>query len=95
MTYSCHDELYSLRVANSKSSQPRVARSGHRLFISAFMIALKLVCNETNLNKSWCVVGQGMFTLKEKTERKMGSYLEWKLNLQPAGLSEFALLAVP
>ena len=35
--------------------------SGHRLFISAFMIAFKIICDDTYSNKSWCIVGQGMF----------------------------------
>ncbi|KZV92784.1 cyclin-like protein, partial [Exidia glandulosa HHB12029] len=65
--------------------------SGHRLFISAFMIASKVVCDDTYSNKSWCVVGQGMFSLKEinQMEREMCSYLEWKLNFHPAELAEF------
>jgi len=35
--------------------------SGHHLFISAFMIASKIICDDTYSNKSWCIVGQGMF----------------------------------
>ena len=35
--------------------------SGHRLFISAFIIASKVICDDTYSNKSWCIVGQGMF----------------------------------
>jgi len=65
--------------------------SGHRLFISAFMIASKVVCDDMYSNKSWCVVGQGMFSLKEinQMEREMCNYLEWKLNFNPAELAEF------
>jgi hypothetical protein len=33
--------------------------SGHRLFISAFMIASKVICDDTYSNKSWSIVGQG------------------------------------
>jgi hypothetical protein len=67
--------------------------SGHRLFISAFMIASKIVCDDTYSNKSWCVVGQGMFSLKEinQMEREMCSYLEWKLNFEPSELAQFEL----
>ena len=32
--------------------------SGHRLLISAFMIASKVICDDTYSNKSWCIVGQ-------------------------------------
>ncbi|KAH9010525.1 hypothetical protein EDB85DRAFT_1879908, partial [Lactarius pseudohatsudake] len=39
--------------------------SGHRLFISAFMLASN--CDDTYSNKSWflCIVVQGMFALRE------------------------------
>jgi hypothetical protein len=65
--------------------------SGHRLFISAFMIASKVVCDDTYSNKSWCVVGQGMFSLREinQMEREMCGYLEWVLNVQNSELVEF------
>ncbi|KAF8526048.1 hypothetical protein BU17DRAFT_74392 [Hysterangium stoloniferum] len=65
--------------------------SGHRLFISAFMIASKVVCDDTYSNKSWTVVGQGMFSLREinQMEREMCGYLEWVLNVDPKELVEF------
>ena len=65
--------------------------SGHRLFISAFMIASKVICDDTYSNKSWCIVGQGMFSLREinQMEREMCSYLEWQLNIEPGALMEF------
>ncbi|KAG8761897.1 hypothetical protein FRC11_012457 [Ceratobasidium sp. 423] len=37
----------------------------HHLYISAFMIAFKVICDDTYSNKSWCVVSQGMFTLHD------------------------------
>lgn len=65
--------------------------SGHRLFISAFMLASKVMCDDTYSNKSWSIVGQGMFALREinQMEREMCSYLEWQLNVDPAHLKEF------
>ncbi|KZP27494.1 hypothetical protein FIBSPDRAFT_680986, partial [Athelia psychrophila] len=39
--------------------------SGHRLFISAFMITSKVIYDDTYSNKSWGIVGQGMFQLRE------------------------------
>ncbi|KAI0282484.1 hypothetical protein BGY98DRAFT_954300 [Russula aff. rugulosa BPL654] len=65
--------------------------SGHRLFISAFMLASKIICDDTYSNKSWCIVGQGMFALREinQMEREMCSYLEWQLNVDPATLRDF------
>ncbi|KAF8496733.1 hypothetical protein F5888DRAFT_361422 [Russula emetica] len=67
--------------------------SGHRLFISAFMLASKIICDDTYSNKSWCIVGQGMFALREinQMEREMCSYLEWQLNVDPTTLREFQI----
>ncbi|WOO85629.1 PHO85 cyclin-2 [Vanrija pseudolonga] len=65
--------------------------SGHRLFISAFMIASKVICDDTYSNQSWCIVGQKMFALKEinQMEREMCGYLEWNLNVAGDELAEF------
>lgn len=65
--------------------------SGHRLFISAFMIASKVVCDDTYSNKSWCIVGQNLYTLKEvnQMEREMCSYLEWILHVEASELKAF------
>ena len=55
------------------------------------MIASKVVCDDTYSNKSWCVVGQGMFSLREinQMEREMCGYLEWILNVQHTELEVF------
>ncbi|KAJ9099940.1 hypothetical protein QFC21_003946 [Naganishia friedmannii] len=65
--------------------------SGHRLFISAFMIASKMVCDDTYSNQSWCVVGQKMFALKEmnQMEREMCGYLDWQLNAAAEEVEDF------
>jgi hypothetical protein len=65
--------------------------SGHRLFISAFMIASKVICDDTYSNKSWTIVAQGMFTLREinQMEREMCSYLEWELTVDNPILANF------
>ncbi|KAG1880795.1 hypothetical protein F4604DRAFT_1521592, partial [Suillus subluteus] len=39
--------------------------SGHHLFMSAFMLASKVICDNTYSNKSWRIVAQGMFKLQE------------------------------
>ena len=51
---------------------------GHRLFMSLFMIAFKAICDDTYPNKSWLIVGQGIFQLREinQMEREMCQYLE-------------------
>lgn len=65
--------------------------SGHRLFISAFMIASKVMCDDTYSNKSWGIVAQGMFSLREinQMEREMCSYLEWELTVDATTLKNF------
>ncbi|KDQ07966.1 hypothetical protein BOTBODRAFT_38408, partial [Botryobasidium botryosum FD-172 SS1] len=65
--------------------------SGHRLFISAFMIASKIICDDTYSNKSWCVVVQGMFSLREinQMERETCAYLEWVLTVPKEELEVF------
>ena len=65
--------------------------SGHRLFISAFTTAPKVICDDTYSNKSWCIVAQGMFALREinQMEREMCSYLKWQLNVEPSALTDF------
>ncbi|EGO00719.1 hypothetical protein SERLA73DRAFT_178625 [Serpula lacrymans var. lacrymans S7.3] len=65
--------------------------SGHRLFVSAFMIASKVICDDTYSNKSWSIVAQGMFQLREinQMEREMCQYLDWELNVDPVTLKEF------
>ncbi|KAL0072483.1 hypothetical protein AAF712_000246 [Marasmius tenuissimus] len=68
--------------------------SGHRLFISAFMIASKVICDDTYSNKSWTIVAQGMFTLREinQMEREMCNYLDWELTVDNPILSNFEAL---
>jgi len=65
--------------------------SGHRLFISAFMIASKVICDDTYSNKSWGIVAQGLFSLREinQMEREMCNYLEWELSVDNAVLTMF------
>ncbi|KAJ7076819.1 hypothetical protein B0H15DRAFT_571811 [Mycena belliarum] len=65
--------------------------SGHRLFISAFMIASKVICDDTYSNKSWSIVAQGMFTLREinQMEREMCNYLDWELTVDNPILGNF------
>lgn len=55
------------------------------------MIASKVICDDTYSNKSWSIVGQTMFALREinQMEREMCSYLEWQLNIEPNALREF------
>lgn len=84
--------LYLLQRLKARFPAAR-GSSGHRLFISAFMLASKVICDDTYSNKSWSIVGQGMFALREinQMEREMCSYLEWQLNVEPQQLRDFEL----
>jgi hypothetical protein len=64
--------------------------SGHRLFISAFMIASKVMCDDTYSNKSWSVVAQ-IFSVREinQMEREMCGYLDWELKVEGDILASF------
>ncbi|KAJ3505879.1 hypothetical protein NMY22_g17427 [Coprinellus aureogranulatus] len=73
------------------SFSDRAGSSGHRLFISAFMIASKVICDDTYSNKSWGIVAQGMFSLREinQMEREMCNYLDWELTVDNPILGTF------
>jgi len=49
------------------------------------------MCDDTYSNKSWCIVAQGMFTLREvnQMEREMCTYLDWELTVDDPILSNF------
>lgn len=55
------------------------------------MIASKVICDDTYSNKSWSIVAQGMFSLREinQMEREMCGYLEWELTVDNAILTMF------
>lgn len=65
--------------------------SGHRLYISAFMLASKMVCDDSYNNKSWTVVCQNLFTLREvnQMERELLGYLDLHINATAEEISEF------
>ncbi|KAI0696661.1 hypothetical protein C8T65DRAFT_832721 [Cerioporus squamosus] len=83
--------LYLLHRLKARFPAAR-GSSGHRLFLAAYMIASKVISDDTYSNKNgWAVVGQGMFALREinQMEREMCAYLEWQLNFEPGALKEF------
>jgi len=49
------------------------------LFISAFMIASKVIFDNIYSNKSWSIIGRGMLQLRDvnRMEREMCQYLDW------------------
>ncbi|KAJ6456347.1 hypothetical protein C8R47DRAFT_1248872 [Mycena vitilis] len=64
---------------------------GHHLFISAFMVASKVICDDNYSNKSWTIIAQCLFTLREinQMEREMCNYLDWELTVDNPILSNF------
>lgn len=65
--------------------------SGHRLFISAFMLACKTLCDDSYNNKSWVIVGQNLFSLREinQMERELFGYLDLHLQILPDEMIQF------
>lgn len=55
------------------------------------MIASKSSCDDTYSNKSWAIVGQGLFSLREinQMERELFGYLGYKVNVSPEDLEMF------
>jgi hypothetical protein len=55
------------------------------------MITSKVMCDDTYSNKSWGIVAQRMFSLREvnQMEREMCSYLEWELTVDSSTLKRF------
>ena len=66
--------------------------SGHRLFISAYMLACKTLCDDSYNNKSWVIVGQNLFSLREinQMERELFGYLDLHLRILPDEMVQFA-----
>ena len=52
------------------------------------MIASKAFCDDPHSNKTWSIVVQGMFTLRDinQMEGEMCSYLQLQLSIEPSAL---------
>jgi len=85
--------LFLLRRLKSRFPAAR-GSSGHRLFISALMLASKSSCDDTYSNKSWTIVSQGLFSLREvnQMERELFGYLGYKVNVEYEELEAFTSL---
>lgn len=85
---------YALVLLKRLKTRYPVARgsSGHRLFISALMLASKMLCDDSYNNKSWTIVGQGLFALEEvnQMERELLTYLNLHLDVPMAEIAAFA-----
>ena len=73
------------------NSKPPEAELGHRLFICTYMISAKAMIDSTYSNKTWCIVTQNLFALRElnQMESKMCSYLDWELIVNDPILTNF------
>lgn len=75
-----------------KSRLPASARgsAGHNLFITAFMLASKVLNDDTYSNISWTVAAQNMFALRNLNamERDMCGFLDWDMHVGAAELKD-------
>ncbi|TEB24062.1 hypothetical protein FA13DRAFT_1594310, partial [Coprinellus micaceus] len=65
--------------------------SGHRLILSALILASKFMCDNSYTNKSWGSIAHGMFTVVDinQMEKEMCSYLSWELTVNGRTLLDF------
>ncbi|GAA5862473.1 hypothetical protein JCM1840_004194 [Sporobolomyces johnsonii] len=77
-----HQALLLLtRLKTRYPSARGTSTSPHRLFLSSLMLSSKISMDDTYSNKSWQVVGQGLFELKEvnQMERELFAFLGWNV----------------
>ncbi len=82
-----------LLLERIKRRHPRSrASSGHRLFISAFMVASKILSDHTYSNETWVSAAGNMFQLKEinQMEREFCGHLSWSLALNIEDIFELS-----
>ena len=77
-----HQALFLLGKLKQRYPTARgSATSAHRLFLSSLMLSSKISMDDTYSNKSWQVVGQGLFELREvnQMERELFAFLGWNV----------------
>ncbi|KAK4700246.1 hypothetical protein P7C70_g6004, partial [Phenoliferia sp. Uapishka_3] len=77
-----HQALLLLNRLKTRYPSARgTATSPHRLFLSSLMLSSKISMDDTYSNKSWQVVGQGLFSLREvnQMERELFAFLGWNV----------------
>ncbi|KAF6742976.1 hypothetical protein DFP72DRAFT_994123 [Ephemerocybe angulata] len=75
-----------------KAQYPAVqGSSGHRLFLTALVIADKILNDDSYENESWVTLSIRMFPLAEinQMEQEMCSFLEWDLRVDGEMLRSF------
>lgn len=80
-----------LLLQRYKASPTARPSSAHILFITSFMVASKVICDNVYSNESWWTMSQGMFSLLDmnQMERDMCNSLDWKLEVQELELEGF------
>ncbi|KAM0755411.1 hypothetical protein T439DRAFT_320104 [Meredithblackwellia eburnea MCA 4105] len=77
-----HQALLLLHRLKSRYPSARgTSTSPHRLFLSSLMLSSKISMDDTYSNKSWQIVGQGLFSLREvnQMERELFAFLGWNV----------------
>ncbi|KAI5479231.1 alternative cyclin Pcl12 [Pseudohyphozyma bogoriensis] len=85
-----HQALLLLSRLKARYPSARgTATSPHRLFLSSLMLSSKISMDDTYSNKSWQVVGQGLFSLREvnQMERELFAFLGWNVVVRDEELS--------
>jgi hypothetical protein len=87
-----HQALLLLSRLKARYPSARgTATSPHRLFLSSLMLSSKISMDDTYSNKSWQVVGQGLFVLKEvnQMERELFAFLGWNVVVRDEELAQW------
>lgn len=87
-----HQALLLLTRLKSRYPSARgTATSPHRLFLASLMLSSKISMDDTYSNKSWQIVGQGLFDLKEvnQMERELFAFLGHNVCVSDAELRAF------
>jgi hypothetical protein len=82
--------LYLLR--RMKSLYPAsMGTCGQRLYLAAYMISAKFLCDDVYTNRIWTKFTQGMFELRvvNQMEREMCAYLDYNFNIAPEVFRDF------
>lgn len=80
-----------LRLKGRFPSACGLPTSGHRLFITAYMISAKAMIDGTYSNHSWHIIAQHLFSPRElnQMERDMCIHLDWELTVEDPILTNF------
>ena len=88
-----HSVLFAslILLQRLKACYPSYGVNRHRIFISAFIISSKFMCDDKHSNKTWSKVTLPVFDLSEinQMEREICNYLDWNLTISNPMLSNF------